>query len=485
MARGYVPVDRDQQFLIPPDMRDWLPANHLVWFVIEVVDRIDTKALHSRRRRGGQGRAGYDPDMLLALLIYAYCTKVRSSRQIERLCETDVAYRVICAGHRPDHTTIARFRQEHTVAARRLFAQVLDICAKAGLAQVGVVAVDGTKIAANASLAANRSRAQLEADISAMFDEAESVDDDEDDRFGPRRGDELPGELADPDIRQARLQAALDELARRPATRGYKGGQDVWEAHVERAEARLEAARRRWHAARAAHGPARRGDRREHPEGSKVAHFEARIERLKANQAKAAARHRGDAQVNLTDPDSRIMTTKDGWVQGYNAQAAINHSGIIVAAEVFNSPTDANLFVPMLDALDHTAKLTGPVGVILADAGYCSNTNLTVPGPTRLIATTSARQVRTDPIICHGPPPPGSEPVQAMAHTLRTPEGRYLYKQRSWTVEPGFGNLKANLGFTRFARRGLAAAQAEWQLITAAANLLKLHRWYPGAIRAA
>src|ERR1700733_7083934 len=148
MAKGYIPVNRDQQFLVPPDMREWLPKGHLVWWILDVVDRLDTKALHRQRRRGGQGRAGYDPDMLLALLVYAYCTKVRSSRQIERLCETDIAYRVVCAGHVPDHSTIARFRQAHAPLCRQLFAQVLEICARAGLAQVGVVALDGTKVTA-------------------------------------------------------------------------------------------------------------------------------------------------------------------------------------------------------------------------------------------------------------------------------------------------------------------------------------------------
>jgi transposase len=139
MAKGYIPVDRDQLFLVPPDMKQWLPKDHLVWWVLEVVGRLDTTALHRSRRRGAQGREGYDPDMLLALLVYAYCTKVRSSRQVERLCETDVAYRVICAGHTPDHTTIARFRQAHAPLCRQLFTQVLEICAAAGLAQVGVV----------------------------------------------------------------------------------------------------------------------------------------------------------------------------------------------------------------------------------------------------------------------------------------------------------------------------------------------------------
>ena len=479
VAHGYIPVDRGQLFLIPPDMREWLPENHLVWWLLAVVERLDTKVLHRRRRRGGQGRAGYDPDMLLALLVYAYCTKVRSSRQIERLCETDVAYRVICAGRVPDHSTIARFRQEQARVAARLFADVLAICAQAGLAQVGVVALDGTKIAANASREANRSRAWLEAEIADMFAQARRVDEDEDDHFGDRRGDELPAELADPAGRQARLQAALDTLDAREAGRARRSKAEAWAARVAYHQGRVEEERRRWRAHRAGLTPGR-GMPPRHAEGVGVARAQAR---LAAAQAKAAAAGEGrPAQVNVTDPDSRLQPTANGWVQGYNAQAAINHIGIIVAAQVFDDANDKELFAPMLDALADTATVTGPVGVVLADAGYCSARNLSLPGPHRLIATTSAAKTRR-----RAPSPaPGARAqppaVQAMNHALASPEGRRLYKQRSWTVEPGFGHLKTNLGFTRFSRRGLDAARGEWHLITAAANLLKLHRWHPGAI---
>jgi transposase len=478
MARDYIPVDRDQLFLVPPDMREWLPENHLVWWLLAVVERLDTSVLHRSRRRGAQGRAGYDPDMLLVLLVYAYCTKVRSSRQIERLCETDVAFRVICAGRAPDHSTVARFRQAQAAAARQLFVDVLELCAQAGLAQVGVVALDGTKIAANASRAAGRDRRWLEGQIADMFDEAERADSDEDDRFGPDRGDQLPVELADPEGRKARLEAALAELERREKQAGQTHSQ-TWQRHLEVAEKKLAAARQRWAHSQAIKNPARPGSHPKHPEGVRVAQAQAHIESLKA---KIASRADQAIKVNLTDPDSRLMTSKDGWVQGYNAQAVINETGIIIAAEVFCDPNDLNLFTPMVDALAATATMTGPVGVILADAGYCSKANLTAAGPTRLIATTAARKVRADTDTTAGPPPAHADPVTAMAHMLRTPEGRRFYKQRSWTVEPGFGNLKTNLGFTRFTRRGRPAAQAERHLITAAANLLKLYRWHPGAI---
>src|SRR6202034_3563202 len=212
MAFSYRRVDRSQPFLLPPDMRDWLPEGHLVWFVLDVVARVDTQALHAAHPNDGVGRRAYDPDMLLALLVYAYCSGVRSSRTIERLCEVNVAYRVICAGDRPDHTTIARFRQAHEVMAQRLFVDVLAICAAAGLAKVGVVAVDGTKMAGDASLNANRSRAQVEAEVAEMFAQAEADDTEEGRLFGDARGDELPEELSDPRRRSARLDHALAVL---------------------------------------------------------------------------------------------------------------------------------------------------------------------------------------------------------------------------------------------------------------------------------
>jgi transposase len=162
VAKSYRPVQRDQPFLLPPDMRDWLPADHVVWFVLETVDALDTSAFHARRRLGGTGTAGYDPDMLLALLIYAYCQGVRSSRQIERRCLTDVAFRVVCAQDVPDHATIARFRAEHEQAFAALFSQVLQVAATAGLVRLGTVAIDGTKIPANASIDANRGRNWLD-----------------------------------------------------------------------------------------------------------------------------------------------------------------------------------------------------------------------------------------------------------------------------------------------------------------------------------
>ena len=239
MAFSYVPVDRDQLWLLPPSIQEWLPEGHLARFVIEVVERVDTTVLHQRHSLDGVGRRAFNPDMLLALLVYAYCGGVRSSRQIERLCEVDLGFRFITANRMPDHTTIARFRQRHQPEAVRLFSDVLELCAAAGLVTVGRVAVDGTKIAANASRKANRTRLQLEAEVAAMFADAGDVDAREDEMFGEARGDELPDDLVDPRTRKARLDAALAEVARMEAER---------RAERERAEAAERQRAERGHA---------------------------------------------------------------------------------------------------------------------------------------------------------------------------------------------------------------------------------------------
>jgi transposase len=510
MAFRYRPVDRGQRFLLPPDMGEWLPAGHLAWLVIEVVERLDTSVLHARHRLGGVGRRAYDPDMLLALLIYSYCLGVRSSRQIERLCEVDVAYRVICAGDVPDHTTIARFRQGHQHAAQRLFVDVLAICAEAGLARVGVVAVDGTKMAANASMKANRTRAQMEAEVAAMFAQAEATDVAEDRLFGDARGDELPEDLVDRRSRKARLDAALavveaqeaarraeEEAARqarqqaaaapeRPRGRPARGDEVAWaEAALERAKRRA-AQRRAGVEARAAE----RGRKPSGPQpgnGRRVARYEARLERAKARAAEGAE-HPGrkpqrhtEPWANVTDPDSRLMRTHRGWVQGYNAQAAVSRDGLIVAATVTQDHNDVAQCSPMMTNTVGNLAAAGvgqPLGTMLFDAGYLSEDHLTAEGPDRLIATAKSWKLRgtaKQQGYLHGDPPPQATPIEAMEHRLRTEQGSRLYGMRQHIAESVFGHTKHNQGIRRFMRNGLTAVDAEWKLIATAYNLLKLH----------
>lgn len=508
MAFDYVPVDRDQQFLLPPSMRDWLPEGHLAWFVLDVVARVDTSRLHARHPRHGVGRRAYDPDMLLALLVYAYCTGQRSSRQIEGLCEVDVAYRVITANLAPDHTTIARFRQDHQAEAVQLFTDVLVLCAKCGLASVGVIAVDGTKIAASASLKANRTREQIEREVASMLADADDVDAAEDDLFGGDRGDELPVGLADPSSRKARLDAALVELERdhlervaeqRRATEMRAGIEAAAAAKnqnvkgrapaghdVELAEAALQLVRDRYAAKRerieaeAAAKGRKVGGKPATAGRGRIGAAEARLARARERQARweqqQAASDR-DARVNVTDADSRIMKCPQGWMQGFNAQAAVNEHGIVLAADVTRDGHDFAQCEPMIAATQANiaaAGVTEPVGIMLFDAGYFSDTNITAPGPDRLIATGKAWKLkRKHPTS--GEPPHGSSPIEAMEHRLRTPEGAAAYAKRQHTVEPVFGTIKEARGYRRFTRCGLTAVQAEWQLITAAHNIIKAH----------
>lgn len=488
MARSYLPVDRDQPFLLPPDVRDWLAGDHLVWLVIDVVARVDTSVLHARHRRDGAGRRAYDPDMLLGLLIYAYCTGQRSSRQIERLCEVDVAYRVVCANHVPDHTTIARFRQAHEDVAVGLFADVLEMCAEAGLVKVGVVAIDGTKIGSDASLKQNRRRQRIEAEVAAMMADAERVDAVEDDLFGGRRGDELPDDLADPRLRKTRLDQAMAELKRREAARQAEADEATARAQARLDDEVAQAQQRRGdvvaRAARAGHRPRGRAPSNG---GAKVAHARARVAKVHAAGAAAVAQGCANDRLNITDIDSRVMPLKGaGWVQGYNAQAAVGETGVVVAVDVAQDVSDTGWCEPMIEAtrtnLGNAGVHTG-VGTMLFDAGYWTNTNGVVTdgpdGPDRLIATTKShkqRQALRDQGPASGPPPKDATVAQAMEHRLRTPEGQALYAKRQHTVEPVFGNIKDARGFRRFTRRGLNAARAEWQLITATHNILKLHR---------
>lgn len=512
MALGYLPVDRDQLFLLPPSMRDWLPEGHLAWFVLEVVDRLDTSVLHARHPNDGVGRRAYDPDMLLALLIYAYCSGVRSSRQIERLCVVDIAFRVLAAGHAPDHTTLARFRQGHEDVAVELFTDVLVLCGEAGLAKVGVVAIDGTKIGADASLRANRTRAQIEDEVRAMVADAAAVDAEEDRLFGEDRGDELPPELADPRRRGARLDAAVKALetqrrardAEQQAARAAR--REAWdkrrrdadddhpptgrppaELELELAEEALAREERRAEQRRqqraereanaAAAGRKVRGPK---PAGEDpdLRRARRRVERVRARAGQDTNDTGGDERVNVTDPDSRIMKDQRGWVQGYNAQAAVNQDGIVLAADVTQDGNDVEQCMPMMTAtranLD-AAGITEPVGTMLFDAGYFSEANLTADGPDRLIATGKAWKLRhSDPT--HGPPPKDATPIEAMHHRLCTPEGSSLYTKRQHTVEPVFGDIKHLRGLRRFSRRGLRAVDAEWKLQTAAHNILKMFR---------
>jgi transposase len=522
VAKTYRPVRRDQAFLLPPDMREWLPSDHLVWFVLDTVEVLDTSAFEKCRRLGGAGAAGYDPRMLLGLLVYAYCRGVRSSRQIERLCDTDVAFRVLCAQDVPDHCTIARFRADCQDAFTELFTQVLLVAGRAGLAKFGTVAIDGTKIAANASIDANRSHEWLAAKVEQMVAQAEQTDAAEDAAQakgdGDDRGDRVPAALGDRTRRVERIRQAAQEVtvqreqrveadAQRQAAalarrRRSEAGEPVRgripdgphrlaeaEAHLAR-EITTHQARLDRYAALLAAGKKPMG-RPPLPmdEHSRVRRARRVVEAARAaEQAAAAKPAKGHALprdvANTTDPQSRLMPTRKGFIQGYNAQVAVTADQVIVAVQVGQSSNDLASLVPMMKAAqqaatvlhDVTGKEEHVIGTVLADAGYCSDANLAAPGPDRLIALAKSRDQSkaAEQAPATGAPPPDATPRQAMDHRLRTAEGHRLYKRRGATVETGIGNLKKVID--RFSRRGLPSVTSELHLAASAFNLMKLHR---------
>lgn len=499
---------------MPPSLTEWLPPDHLVWFVLEVVDQLDTSGFHARHPRSGPGRRAFDPDLLLAVLVYAYAVGERSSRRIEALCREHVAFQVLCGRDVPDHTVISRFRARHEDQFAGVFAQVLVLCGNAGMGKLGTVAIDGTKIAANASIFVNRAEESLraEADRAAaqiakqIMAEAAAVDAQEDELHGDARGDEVAPEFADPATRAAAIKAALDQIE---AEKKKQAEQDedqtqrraqAWEDRAAKAraqlanlEAELATKAAAWdagHAAADLSGTPRPRGRRPAQDNALVRRTRERVgilERRVAAAGQALGKRDGmtKPKANLTDPESRIMNTRTGWIQGYNAQLAVTADHLILALMLTQATNDMDALVPMMAAAnaaaatieDETGNEKG-IGLILADAGYCSADNLTAPGPDRLIATGKdrrlAQEAAQDPRT--GPPPEGAGVVEQMRHRMRTPEGLAAYARRGATVEPVNAHLKDQTGLRRFSRRGLAAATSELNLAAAIVNLLKLHR---------
>lgn len=504
MAKNYRRVDRDQQFLLPPDMREWLPAHHLVWVIEALVADLDTSAFAKRRRRmttnSTAGQAGYDPDMLLVLLLYSYSVGVRSSRAIERQCHTDVAFRVACGGDIPDHTVIARFRSEHIDAFSDLFTQVLGECVRAGMGNVGVIAIDGTKIAADASSGANRSEAYYrslidevtaEAVAADEADEELSIDDDDDDDEAARAG-----LLRSVQSRRGRHQAERVERAQECVTSFETAEPSLPDrelAQSEQALAKKEEKYDRYYADRKrtyeeyldrveAAGKKPKGRVPKHPDVLTVKQkgMKAAIERMRAriNQKRQGLDRARSAQAkhrNFTDPQSRWMKTRQGFVQGYNTQFAVSDDHVIMAAEVFADPVDFRLFQPMLAAVgrEYEAVCGRPakIGVALADAGYHTVDNLECSGPPRLISDRKSRHLAdvdvTTNVSKHAV-------VQSMREKLAEPANRELYKRRGALVEPANGWVKERRDMRRMSMRGLVKAAGEVKLMAAVINIGRL-----------
>lgn len=435
----------DQPFLMPPALQDWLPEGHLARFLAEIADMLDLSAIYvGYSRKDARGRSGYHPLLMTRLLLYAYCTGRVSSRAIEKATYEDVAFRYLAANQHPDHDTIATFRRQHLASLAKLFVQVLQLCREAGLVQVGVVMLDGTKVAANASRAQSSDYEKLmrreqhdQALVDELMKQAGRVDEEEDARHGKgKRGDELPPELATPQKRLERIRQAKAVLEQQA---GERAAQAQREREQKKAAGQRpsEAERKRW-------------SRTQKP-----------VEELKA-------------QYNLTDPDSQLMKDgqRGGFVQGYNAQAAVLENQIIVAAEVTTEAADKQQLVPMAAQVEQNLGAKPPV--LMADAGYWSEAAVTdesLQGIDLLVPPD-----RAQPGEAPKKNSPQSATAKQMREKLRTEEGAQLYRRRKQTVEPVFGQIKAARGLRRFLLRGLRAVRAEWKLICLTHNLLKLFR---------
>lgn len=446
----YVNIDRDTPLLLPPDLRDWVPADHLVHFVIDAMEAIDTSAAPVNAR--GTGSEQYPPTMLLGLLVYSYATGLFSSRQIERASYENVAVRLLCADTHPDHDTLCTFRRKNGPLLTRAFAQILELSARCGVLKVGqiTVAIDGTKILANASkhAAVSHGHAEqtlrtLDLEIAALLAKAEHAD-----ATPLQDGLTIPAEVQRRQERRAQLQRAKTEME----ARAYARFQAEQAEHEAKLAARAEAA--------AAGGKPPRG---------------------RAPQAPDPAPQPTD-QVNFTDADSRIMKTKDGFQQSYNAQAGVETaSRLIVGPRVSQAANDKRELIPNVAAVRcHLSPDT-----LLVDSGFVSEAAVTAveratPGLTILAAlqrephgrTVAQLEKRPDPPA----PPPAAPFAERMRHRTATVAGRALYKLRQQTVEPVFGIIKAVLGFRRFSLRGLAKVSLEWELVCLAYNVKRLHR---------
>lgn len=425
--------DRRQGFLLPPSPRDWLPEGHLAWFVIDAVEQLNIDTLLGKYRVSGKGELAYPPRTMLALLIYGYCTGTFASRKIAAQIEDSVAFRVIAAGLSPSHRTICRFREENLDEFQRLFVQVVQLAQEAGLVKMGTIAIDGSKVKANASKHKAMSydrmlieEKKLRSEIRKLTQAARDQDDIDDKTFGPDfRGDELPQELRNRKTRLQTIQAAKKRLEERKAAE---------------AKAKQEAAEK-----------------------------ESKGTKTDAGKTEAVLPEPRD-QENFTDPDSRIMPTSGkGFEQSYNAQVAVDaEAQIVVAALVSQSPRDMGLLIPVVKAASENTEIV-PTRV-LADAGYKNEHDLELLEELGIDGYVSigreGKQARAPSANC-----PLS---RAMQRKLATKRGRARYRKRKGIVEPVFGWVKQVLGFRAFSLRGLRKVAGEWSLVCLALNLRRM-----------
>ena len=438
-----------QILLLPPSLDEWLPQNHLARFISEVVDQMDLSELINSYRANGQGSAAYHPVMMTKILLYAYCVGMPSSRKIAKALVDDVAFRWLAAGNFPDFRTISEFRRRHLEALKNLFPQILLLCKKSGLVKAGVIALDGTKVKGNASLSRNKTYKQLckeekwlREKIEELLASAEATDNEEDSIYGDRQGDELPDELSSKKKRLARIKEAkkyLEEKARK-------------EAEIKARKKKLEAC-----------GEDKKedgGNRRKHP------------------PQKPDEKVKPDAKVNLTDFESRIQKNAKGYLQGYNAQAVATEDQVIAAFDVVNDANDYHQLKPILEKVrENLSMLKSSAKTILADAGYCSESNLedleSMKDIEGLISTRKEQEMRKKEPSTFSKR--RSQRYREMDKKLRRPVGRYIYGFRKRIIEPVFGQMKKCHGFSGFLFRGLEKVKGEFGLWCSAHNILKLY----------
>ncbi len=538
MAQNFIESRREQGFLLPPDVRDWLGADHLAWFVIDAVEQMDLSAFYAAYRADGHGRAAYEPSLMVAVILFAFATGVRSSRAIERHCREHVAFRVITGNLVPDHVTVARFICRHQRALSGLFAEVLRLCHEAGLVKPGVVSIDGTRIAGSANPDVNLEFEQVAKEIVAQ---TRATDEAEDARFGEARGDELPEALRTPEgrrefLRQARQAVRRDEEGERPEqtdapdaetqTEEPDGAAEIEkpdvEAEIEKPEGtstpefefdagRITDAgggRRRWLSEAKRQLEQHRWENPDPIVRSRVERLLLALGRLEADLSAERAGHEAyeayrkqgrmrdgrrfgrpadpyqppevpEGKVNVTDPDSRPIPVGFGFVQGYNGQTAVNEQQIVLAAEITNLSTDFSQLSPMVNAT-------------LEELGRAGITDVR-----RLLEAVAAdagywNEQQMDDVVNneHIPvlvaPDKGSRATPKrwltdgranwMRTVLKSEDGHRRYAKRKQTVEPLYGDTKHNRGFIRFHRRGRVKVRTEFRLLMMTHNLTKAHR---------
>lgn len=522
--KTFRPWNPEQTLLLPPSPVEWLPANHLVFFLLDLASELDLSAIYEvYAARDPRGVKAYEPRMMVMLLLYAYCVGIPSSRRIERACWEDAAFRVLTGNQQPDHSRISDFRLVHLDALAGLFVQVLRLCQKPGLVSLGNVALDGTKVKANASKhkAMSHERmlkteAQLEAEIAALLRKAELIDAQEDAHYGKgKRGDELPKELERRQDRLDALRKARAELeaeaaadnARRREQQARATEEQATEAAAQAADAESAAAAEdkgnsdaeSEAAAQALAKEAQQAERR-----AKAARGRAELaRRLAIEKAQvaglsspdplssvdplampsrnlpttAAGVPKANAQRNFTDPDSHILKSGDGWIQAYNCQAAVDGDHqIIVAVGVSNQASDQHHLLPMVERIEaYTGQLPEK---LIADAGYCSTSNIEASEQRGLDAflSTSRQEHGTRPRPSRGPAPRDLDARGRMDRKLRSKAGQAIYALRKIIAEPVFGQIKGARGLDRFLLRGLEKVDGEWTLMAITHNIGKLHR---------